>query len=143
MTHDIPEQRPTATGTEIAYLLLRPPAVFCDLSSLKMNKDTKDATCELAIQATPTIQDARELNTILVSSIRALFGELEPYSCQVKVKKSEKESDEFVVECPSDSVAAVRSALSMTTPPAYLNSTIYRLDVLRVKTLLHYDDESR
>jgi RNase P/RNase MRP subunit POP5 len=103
---------------------------------MKSQSDAKQAKCHLEIQVTPTIHDARELNTILVSSIRALFGELEHYSCDLKVKRAvSEEKYSFVVECPSDSVAAVRSALSVVTPPPYLSSTIYRFDVLSVKAL--------
>jgi RNase P/RNase MRP subunit POP5 len=93
----------------------------------------KHATCQLAIRVAPVLEDAREVNTILTSSLRALFGELEPHSCTVRVKKSASEAS-FFIDCPMDSVAAVRSALSMVTPPAYLSSTIYRFDVINLKT---------
>lgn len=102
---------------------------------MKSSSDAKQARCELEVQATPTLHDASELSTILISSIRALFGELEHYSCNMKVKKVASENHSFVVECPGDSVAAIRSALCMVTPPPYLNSTIYRFDVLKLKSL--------
>lgn len=83
------------------------------------------------MKESPTIQDPRELQTIMISSIRALFGDLEHYSYDLEIKKAAPEDDfSFVVECPSDSVGAVRSALSMVTPPPYLDSNIYRFDVL-------------
>ncbi len=82
----------------------------------------------LKVQTQPALNDARELETIIVTSLRALFGEWEPHSCQVKVKS--KEVGLFHVECSHHSVGAVRAALTMITTPAYLDATIFRFDVM-------------
>eukprot|EP00980_Cylindrotheca_fusiformis_P007727 scaffold1638_cov120-Cylindrotheca_fusiformis.AAC.10 len=99
------------------------------LSSMKYPKK-----CQLAIRATPTMHDAREMNTILVSSIHALFGDFrgENYVVGLKVEKATDTDHSFTIECPGESAAAVRSALSMVTPPGYLSNVIYRFDVVRI-----------
>lgn len=91
------------------------------------------ATCHLEILATPEMHDAREVNTILTSSLHSLFGDFdgEHHACQTVVKNSTAPST-FHVECPKESMAAVRAALSMVTPPPYLYGTIYRFDVKKV-----------
>lgn len=90
--------------------------------------------CQLAIRAAPTMHDAREMNTILVSSIHALFGDFrgENYSYGLKVEKATNTDYSFDIECPEKSVGAVRSALSIVTPPGYLSNTIYRFDVVHI-----------
>lgn len=82
----------------------------------------------LKVHVTPAVEDARELETILVTSLRALFGEWEHHSCQIKVQRVEEST--FRVECLDSSVGAVRAALTMVTTPPYLDSTVYRLDVV-------------
>ena len=39
----------------------------------------------------------------------------------------------MAVTCPSESVAAVRAALTMVTPPPYLSDSVYRFDILKVE----------
>lgn len=116
-----------------------------------------------------TVQDPRELQTILWFSLRNLWGELEAHSGHVQVTKqpsaslsltqensddddddndgdayprsrrSRDESTLFEVTCLTESVDAVRAALTMVTPPPYLEKgvgeggvSLFRFDVLEV-----------
>ena len=114
--------------------------------------------CKLLVQTAPKINDPRELETILISSIRSLFGELEHHSCGISVvpysenddnlpnhveetslktsidrnDSSSSSSSMFIIHCHSDSLGAIRSALTMVTPPPYLSSKLFRFDVVRV-----------
>jgi hypothetical protein len=53
------------------------------------------------------------------------------------VQKDDSTSSEalLLVKCPTESVAAVRAALTMVTPPSYLASTVYRFDVVEVQRI--------
>ena len=87
--------------------------------------------CRLGIQSSPLILDPSEFTTILVSSMRSLFGEMESHSANIKVSRVHDEQDEdyqFIVECDWQSLDAIRSSLTMVTTPSYLKSTIYRFD---------------
>lgn len=83
------------------------------------------------------MHDARELNTIIMSSIYALFGDAqgENYCYGLKVENDPKSPSSFVLQCPEESVAYIRSALVMVTPPNYLSSIVYRFDVLDISRL--------
>jgi RNase P/RNase MRP subunit POP5 len=91
----------------------------------------------IAVRTQPKIQDPREMKTILTFSLRALWGDLEPHSCVVDVQNDDSTSSEalLLVKCPTESVAAVRAALTMVTTPSYLASTVYRFDVVEVKRI--------
>jgi RNase P/RNase MRP subunit POP5 len=101
------------------------------------------------VQSAPAIDDPRELQTILVSSLRGLFGDLETHSGRVRVGREEGGPGDpdgerrppakrgeggpvLLVRCPIGSVPFVRAALAMATPPPYLDDRPYRIDVLRV-----------
>ena len=91
--------------------------------------------CQLEIQATPEMHDARELKTILNASLNALFGDFdgEYHGCQAVVTKSKGQTPSmFLVECPQESMAAVRAAFSMVTTPPYLLGTVYRFDIINI-----------
>lgn len=98
----------------------------------------------LIVRSLPVIDDPKELHTILVFSLRHLWGDLESHSCDLKVRKhctTTNETDAsplqpetlLAVQCRSESVSAVRAALTFVTPPSYLNDTLYRFDVLDVQ----------
>ena len=87
----------------------------------------------LLVRAEPSLDDAREVETILVTSLRALFGEWEHHSCRIKVTRDDDRM--FRVECLPTSVAAVRAAFTMVTPPAYLDSILFRFDVVEVQSI--------
>ncbi len=91
----------------------------------------------MIVRTQPKIQDPRELKTILTFSLRNLWGDLEPHSCMLDVQKDDSTSSEalLLVKCPTESVAAVRAALTMVTPPSYLASTVYRFDVVEVQRI--------
>lgn len=94
--------------------------------------------CQMEILAAPEMHDAREVNTILTSSLHALFGDFdgEYHACQSVVTNSKSRAPStFVVECPKESMTAVRAALTMVTPPPYLAGTVYRFDVKKVTSI--------
>ena len=92
----------------------------------------KGSTC-LTVHCQPSL-DYRELETILKTSLQAIFGDWEAHSCAVTVARGEGPYERSVchVHCPSRSVAAIRCALSIVTAPAYLDSSIFRFDVVHV-----------
>jgi hypothetical protein len=75
----------------------------------------------IVVRTQPKIQDPREMKT----------------SCVVDVQNDDSTSNEalLLVKCPTESVAAVRAALTMVTTPSYLASTVYRFDVVEVHRL--------
>ena len=82
------------------------------------------------------MQDEREMHTILVTSINFLFGEFYGgnHSFDLKVKRARSgENHTFNIQCTS--VKEVQASLSMVTLPGYLNSTLYRFDVMNVSRL--------
>jgi RNase P/RNase MRP subunit POP5 len=101
------------------------------ISTAKRNSEKGFSS--LTVKCEPPL-DHRELETILRTCLQALFGEWEAHSCAVTVARGEDPNDRSVcrVHCPSTSVGSVRCALSMITAPAYLDSTIYRFDVVQV-----------
>ena len=96
-------------------------------------EESEKACSCLTVQCEPSL-DSRELETILRTSLQALFGEWEAHSCAVTVARGEEPYQRSVchVYCPSPLVAAIRCALSIVTTPAYLDSTIYRFDVVQI-----------
>lgn len=84
----------------------------------------------MLVETCPKISDPRELETILKSSLKFLFGECEPHGCLVEVEKAKPPF--CIVKCPAASVSHIRAALTCPTPPPYLQSTLYRFDVLQI-----------
>lgn len=85
------------------------------------------------VRCSPLIQDPSEFTTILISSLRSLFGEMECYSTKIKVSRvpdTQDENYEFILECDKQSMNAVRASLTMVTTPTYLVSNIYRFDTV-------------
>ena len=98
-------------------------------------------TARLWVRTFPRIDDPAEMTTILLFSLRGLWGDLEPYSSAVVVKKAPdhhglslgKNTGLLIVECPLTQVQAVRAALTLVTPPPYLAETIFQFDVVDVQ----------
>ena len=100
------------------------------------------------VRCYPKIKDPSEFRTILITSIRSLFGELECHSFGLNIIPQQKPNDhddggnanngvddnnyQFVVECYDKSMSAIRASLTMITTPSYLQSKIYRFDVVQV-----------
>ena len=89
---------------------------------------------QIILQSTPQIQDPKEVHTILITSLRALFGDFENHSCHLTVSKVSDDGS-HKVECRNDSVRFVRAALSMTYEPSFMTEQVYQLDVLKVCNL--------
>jgi RNase P/RNase MRP subunit POP5 len=103
------------------------------------SKESKTAT--LGVSCSPKIDDPSELNTIIITSLRALFGELEMHSHGMLVKRTESGSfsnrDDtgvhFVVQCQKESAHAIQAALTMPTLPLYFDSKlVYRFDTIEL-----------
>lgn len=89
--------------------------------------------CRLTVRSDPSVIDSRELESILLTSLRALFGEWNQHCFKVE---AECVGDGlFFVDCSSQSLGAVRSALAMNSPPPYLKSALYLFDVVAVESL--------
>ena len=105
-----------------------------DISLLVMKRTGKIArlTVESSSNDDNRVDDPAELATILRSSLRHLFGDLESHSfnLQVVIDERKDKSSTFVVSCLEDSAQAVRAALTWVTPPPYLEMNLYRFDVL-------------
>ena len=90
---------------------------------------SKGQWSSLLVKTFPPVTDPREMTTILTSSLRDLFGDFEPHSCVMEVKKGGG-NDVMIVQCPKDSVSEIRAALTMVTPPPYMATNQYRFDVI-------------
>jgi RNase P/RNase MRP subunit POP5 len=89
----------------------------------------------LTVATMPKISDPRELQTILTTSLRDLWGKLEAYSCSLNVRDGEPSDtmdNVLSVHCPAGDVEAIQAALTLVTPPHYMEGTIYRFDVLQI-----------
>lgn len=82
------------------------------------------------VETTPPMADPKELTTILTFSLRDLFGDFEPHSCLLEI--SQGSEGIMAVKCPTDSVKQVRSALTLVTPPSYIDTSHYRFDVVNI-----------
>mmetsp|Transcript_24052 Transcript_24052/g.36698 ORF Transcript_24052/g.36698 Transcript_24052/m.36698 type:complete len:105 (-) Transcript_24052:560-874(-) len=93
----------------------------------------------VVIRTTPPVSDPRELNTIIVSSLRSLFGDSEPYSQGIAVLECREcsdptiqESKEAIVECQTSSLDWMRAALTFSSTPSFLQGSVYRLEFLDI-----------
>jgi predicted alpha/beta superfamily hydrolase len=116
--------------------------------------------CRLGVRCSPVITDPSEFSTILLLSIRSLFGELESHSIGLNISSSSNNTDNsntqeeeqqhqqqdnnnknnnnnnnyhFRVECHNKSIDTIRASLTMVTAPSYLQSKIYRFDIINVE----------
>ena len=90
----------------------------------------------LWVRTTPRIEDPAEMKTILLFSLRSLWGEVEPFSSAVAVRHDvEKSRGLLVIECPSAAVNQVRAALTLVSPPPYLEDTFFQFDVIDIQCL--------
>ena len=124
---------------------------------------SSSSMCRLGVRCSPVITDPSEFSTILLLSIRSLFGELESHSIGLNISSSSNNTDNnntqeeeqdnnnnknsnsndnsnnsnnnyhFLVECHNKSIDAIRASLTMVTTPSYLQSKIYRFDIINVE----------
>ena len=131
---------------------------------------SSSSMCRLGVRCSPVITDPSEFSTILLLSIRSLFGELESHSIGLNISSSSNNTDDnnstqeeeqdnnnnnnknsssndnsnsnnsnnsnnyhFLVECHNKSIDAIRASLTMVTTPSYLQSKIYRFDIINVE----------
>jgi hypothetical protein len=110
-----------------------------------MSKPVSISVGRILVGCTPVIRDPSEMYTIVVSSIRSLFGELESHSFGMEVKASssslstemeysdnddKSSSYHFIIECDEQSVDAIRASLTMATTNQFGSNTVYRFDVI-------------
>jgi RNase P/RNase MRP subunit POP5 len=89
------------------------------------------STKKLAVRCAPELSDPSELTSILITSIRSLFGELEFHSFGMTVTKAPNKHHDiyhFIIECQPQSIDSIRASLTMVTTPCYLESSVYRFD---------------
>lgn len=84
----------------------------------------------VVVRTSPVVKDPRELQTILIVSLRSLYGELEPHSCVTSVL--EIRGDKALIRCPTGSTASVRAALTLCTLPHYMHHNTMQFDVLEI-----------
>lgn len=90
----------------------------------------------LTVRTSPVITDPAEMKTILLFSLRSLWGDLEPFSSDVVVRhpvNAEKKIGILIVECPSITVNQVRAALTLSSPPPYMEDIFFQFDVVDVE----------
>ena len=118
---------------------------YCFLSICTSTTMTNISTAKVTIRTTPAIKDPRQLDSVITASLRALFGDCQPYSCELRVlecrpcssgssskssSKSSSNSYDAVLECPVSSVDYIRAALTFSTTPQFLDGEMYRIDFL-------------
>lgn len=72
----------------------------------------------LVIQCHPTIADRRELETILLCSLKDLFGLFSDINNMVSVLDTNR--NKALLRCHQSHVSSVRAALTFCSPPPYL-----------------------
>lgn len=94
----------------------------------------KKKSAVMTLRTDPPMTCPRELETVLVASLRALFGAWEPYSARMTVTKLPNTNADFVIRCQNsgDTVDKIRVAATMVSTPAFMNSGVLRLDVVDV-----------
>ena len=110
-------------------------------------------TSQAVVLTTPAIHDPRELNTIISTSLRSMFGDCQSYEIGLTVvecrpcstttatatrRRRRQEEDyssdsyEAIIQCPTESLPYVRAALTLSMPPTYLQENLYRFDFLEI-----------
>lgn len=107
----------------------------------------------ILVRCKPTIIDAREMITIVTCSLRSLWGDLEPHSCELSAEEQQQSSTNkgdnntssgedddgssllMTLRCRSESVSAIRASLTMFTLPHYLEGTLYQFDVVDINAI--------
>ena len=100
----------------------------------------------------PVLRDPKELHTLVLFSLRHLFGDFETHSYGMIIETCNNEEevtkdkhtmemltdDEinyFSIRCFTESVPAIRASLTIVTPPPFLEDTIYQIDVIQISSL--------
>lgn len=103
-----------------------------------MTQATHTQYADLWISSKPLIKDPRELQTILTTSLRALWGNWESYSTQLRVQSAQSRDNDnnpplLLVTCLAEHAPQIQAALALVTPPPYLEETLYCLDVVKME----------
>jgi hypothetical protein len=125
------------------------PQKLCSNRSIMLSTSMLIVHC-----VSPRINDPKELHTLVLFSLRHLFGDFESYSCDMIVEFYDIEKDKastdtghpvetcsdnegqyFAIRCCTESVPAIRASLTIVTPPPFLEHTLYQIDVIKVNCL--------
>lgn len=135
------------------YFCLLPPSTGFNTSFLFLSSyDTTMVSCllywisylhkmsKVTIRTTPAVKDPRQLESIIIASLRSLFGDCQAYSCELRVLECRpcpssgsikfQNSYDAILECPNSSVEHIRAALTFSSTPKFLDGEIYRIDFL-------------
>ena len=122
-------------------------------SSSRNKQNSGSSTSKLVVRCISPAQlhDPKELHTLVVFSLRHLYGDFESHSYGMMVKTYNDEADTaatyrrpasksdeanfFVIRCCTESVQAIRASLTIVTPPPFLEDTLYQLDVIKISIL--------
>ena len=99
------------------------------------------------VHTTPAIKDPKELNTIISTSLRSMFGDCQSHAidllvlgcrpCSAKYNRSnsKRNSYEAIIKCQTKSLPYVRAALTFPSPPVYLSDTLYCIDFVETAAI--------
>ena len=109
-----------------------------------MTQATQSQYADLWISSKPLIKDPRELQTILTTSLRALRGNWESYSTQLRVQSAQNNNHDnpplLLVTCLAEHAPQIQAALALVTPPPYLEEELYCLDVVKMEYRSNKED---
>mmetsp|Transcript_10280 Transcript_10280/g.13013 ORF Transcript_10280/g.13013 Transcript_10280/m.13013 type:complete len:116 (+) Transcript_10280:82-429(+) len=103
------------------------------------------------LHISPPIYDTRELQTLLLYSLRSLFGDCQSYSEGMNVLQCRRRTSEVprtntsthsrdgnsdseseaIIQFPTNILKYIRAACSCVSPPPFLDDTIYRIDFVK------------
>ena len=100
------------------------------------------------VQTTPAIKDPKELNTIISTSLKSMFGDCQSHTvdllvlscrpCSEKYKHINSKGNntyEAIIKCQTKSLPYVRAALTFPSPPVYLSDTLYCIDFVQTASI--------
>jgi RNase P/RNase MRP subunit POP5 len=116
------------------------------------NRSNVNPTSKLIVRCvSPRMNDPKELHTLILFSLRHLYGDFESHSYGMTVDFYKMEEDRacndikhavdkrrndeelyFVIRCGTESVSAIRASLTIVTPPAFAEDTLYQFDVIKI-----------
>jgi RNase P/RNase MRP subunit POP5 len=92
------------------------------------------------LHTTPAVRDPRELNTIILTSLRSMFGDCQSHALGLSVlnchpctnDRQNVNTYQAIIQCPSKSLPYLRAALTLPFPPSYLQDNIYPIDFIKI-----------
>ena len=102
--------------------------------------EKKDSSCAedefIYIRINPAVRDCGEVNSLLVNSLRILFGDCHYHCASVlQLVGSGEAKERAVIQTTSMSTSAVCASLILPTPPSFMKE-YYCIDILQVERKL-------